>query len=610
MGGLKTEIAEGIRMFKPQSLKEEISLACMKDEQMKRQRQFLRPTQVNRMPLSLPPATRATPNAPFRRLPWEEMQKRKAQGLCFNCNERFTAGHKCQGMQLLLLEGPTGFNEITYEEVTEEADVEEATREIDEPEITLHALTGWSAPRTMRVDAKVGVFNAVVLIDSGSTHNFVSTRMADRLRLPVVPTETFTVWVANGARLQCQGKFEKVQVLLQEIPFSLTLYSLPLADLDIVLGVQWLEMLGYVICNWRTLTMKFYWENLARQLQGFCDQPIQAASLKEISKEFRQGHSVYAICPQSTMQDTKGIQSLSMSQVLAKYPEIFDEPTQLPPKREIDHTISLKEGIEPVNVQPYRYAYFQKAKIEKKVQEMLNSGLIRPSTSPFSSLVLLVKKKDGSWRFCTDYRSLNVVTIKDRFPIPTVEDMLDELHGAAYFTKLDLRAGYHQVRVQPSDIHKTAFRTHNGHYEYLVMPFGLSNAPSTFQAIMNAIFRPHLRKFILVFFDDILIYSPTWEMHLHHVTQTLDILKQQQFYLKASKCAFGKQELEYLGHIVSHQGVKVDSNKIKAMVAWPQPTNISELRGFFGVDRILPQVCSELWSNCSGSYKSSQKGAI
>jgi len=567
MGGLKTEIAEGIRMFKPQSLKEEISLACMKDEQMKRQRQFLRPTQVNRMPLSLPPATRATPNAPFRRLPWEEMQKRKAQGLCFNCNERFTAGHKCQGMQLLLLEGPTGFNEITYEEVTEEADVEEATREIDEPEITLHALTGWSAPRTMRVDAKVGVFNAVVLIDSGSTHNFVSTRMADRLRLPVVPTETFTVWVANGARLQCQGKFEKVQVLLQEIPFSLTLYSLPLADLDIVLGVQWLEMLGYVICNWRTLTMKFYWENLARQLQGFCDQPIQAASLKEISKEFRQGHSVYAICPQSTMQDTKGIQSLSMSQVLAKYPEIFDEPTQLPPKREIDHTISLKEGIEPVNVQPYRYAYFQKAKIEKKVQEMLNSGLIRPSTSPFSSLVLLVKKKDGSWRFCTDYRSLNVVTIKDRFPIPTVEDMLDELHGAAYFTKLDLRAGYHQVRVQPSDIHKTAFRTHNGHYEYLVMPFGLSNAPSTFQAIMNAIFRPHLRKFILVFFDDILIYSPTWEMHLHHVTQTLDILKQQQFYLKASKCAFGKQELEYLGHIVSHQGVKVDSNKIKAMVA-------------------------------------------
>jgi len=136
--------------------------------------------------------------------------------------------------------------------------------------------------------------------------------------------------------------------------------------------------------------------------------------------------------------------------------------------------------------------------------------------------------------------------------------------------------------VRPSDIHKTTFRTHNGHYEYLVMPFGLSNAPSTFQAIMNAIFQLYLRKFILVFFDDILIYSRTWKMHLHHVTQTLEILKQQQFFLKVSKCAFGKQEMEYLGHIVSHQGVKVDSKTIDAMVAWPRPSNIFELRGFLG----------------------------
>jgi hypothetical protein len=193
------------------------------------------------------------------------------------------------------------------------------------------------------------------------------------------------------------------------------------------------------------------------------------------------------------------------------------EPSSLPSSRQIDHNILLKEGTAPVNVRPCRYAHYQKKEIEKQVQEMINFGLVQPNINPFSSLVLLVKKKDGNWRFCTDYRALNAAIIKDRFPIPTIEDMLDELYGASYFTKLNLRAGYHQVRISPPDIPKTAFRTHNGYYEYLVMPFGLCNTPSTFQAIINSIFRPHLRKFILVFFDDILFYSNTWDKHLEHV---------------------------------------------------------------------------------------------
>lgn len=157
--------------------------------------------------------------------------------------------------------------------------------------------------------------------------------------------------------------------------------------------------------------------------------------------------------------------------MLHQFANIHQHPTELPTERKINHRIILKERSDRVNVHLYRYAYFQKAEIEKQVHDMLKLGLIRTSTSPFSSPVLLVKTKDEFWRFCTDYKALNTITIRDRFLIPTVDDMLDELHGAAYFTKHDLRTGFHQVRVHPDDIHKIAFRTHNDHYEYLVMPF-------------------------------------------------------------------------------------------------------------------------------------------
>ncbi|GMJ07359.1 hypothetical protein HRI_004405100 [Hibiscus trionum] len=196
---------------------------------------------------------------------------------------------------------------------------------------------------------------------------------------------------------------------------------------------------------------------------------------------------------------------------------------------------------------------------------MLANDLIRRSNSPFSSPVLLVKKNDGSWRFCIDYQALNAITVKDTFPIPTVDKLFDELGGSQFFSKLDLLAGYHQIRVKPEDVHKTTFRTHEGHYQFRVMPFSLTNAPSTFQLTMNDIFHPYLRRFVLIFLDDILIYSRDWPTHLHHVRQVLETLKLHGFVAKLFKCVFGQTSIEYLGHVVPREGLAVDSSKMQAI---------------------------------------------
>lgn len=241
------------------------------------------------------------------------------------------------------------------------------------------------------------------------------------------------------------------------------------------------------------------------------------------------------------------------------------------------------EGAVPANTRPYRYSPLQKDEIERQVKEMLDSGVITHNVSPYAAPVLLMKKKDGTWRFCVDYRRLNDATTKNKFPLPIIDKLLEELAGATVFSKLDLRAGYHQIRMREEDESKTAFKTHHGHSQFRVMPFGLTNAPATFQCLMNAIFGKYVRKFVIIFLDDILVFNETMEEHLEHLRIVLELLRAHQLYVKESKCTFACDHIDYLGHVISKEGVATDKEKMQAMEQWPTPMNATELRGFLGL---------------------------
>ncbi|GAU51237.1 hypothetical protein TSUD_52210 [Trifolium subterraneum] len=363
-----------------------------------------------------------------------------------------------------------------------------------------------------------------------------------------------TIKLGDGSCSKTKGSCVNLGVSIEDIPFRLNAQLFELGVVDMVLGMEWLQTLGDMIVNWNKHTMSFWYHKQWVTLKGMEDQHGLMHSLQSI------------VCSKGMnyMKGGGSTQTLGVNQyrelenLLNKYAEVFQEPKGLPPKREKEHVITLKEGERAVNVRPYRYPHHHKNEIERQVKEMMEAGIIRHSTSAFSSLVILVKKKDNSWRMCIDYRALNKATIPDKFPIPVIEELLDELHGSKFFSKLDLKSGYHQVRVKEEDIPKTAFRTHEGHYEFMVIPFGLMNAPSTFQSLVN-------------------------EIHIEHLELVLSTLKTHGLVANKKKSHFGQNSVEYLGHLISGDGVAVDPNKVMSLTSWPVPKNVKGVRGFLGL---------------------------
>lgn len=475
----------------------------------------------------------------FKKLSAAEMEERRAKGLCFNCDEKFVRGHRCK--------------RLFYIEVADEEEEEE-----ENLQISLLAITSVRTNDTMQLVVRVGERELLALLDSGSTDNFISKELAAHVGAPFSTGRRLRVTVANGDHVTCGGLLRHTAIAIGQESFVVDLYAIPLGGFDVVLGTRWLKTLGPILWDFERLYMSF-WRT---------DHRVEWYGLSAT------GHLHHVQV--STARDL-------LDNLLANFSDVFAEPKGLPPSRTHDHRIRLVPGAASVAVRPYRYPAAQKDELERQCADMLERGLIRRSTSEFSSPVLLVRKSDGSWRFCVDYRALNTNTVKDKFPIPVVDELLDELKGARFFTKLDLRSGYHQVRMCPEDVHKTAFRTHEGLFEFLVMAFGLTNAQATFQALMNDVLRPFLHQFVLVFFDDILVYNSSWSDHIRHVKVVLELMQQHQLYLKRSKCAFGEESVAYLGHVISADGVAMDSQKVMAIIDWATPRSVRAVRGFLGL---------------------------
>ena len=264
--------------------------------------------------------------------------------------------------------------------------------------------------------------------------------------------------------------------------------------------------------------------------------------------------------------------------------EIFrsDLPGQPPPERPQDHSIDTGDA-RPVNKSPYGLSHEQLTEQATQIDYLMERGLVRPSTSPWGAPVLFAKKKDGGWRMCIDYRALNAVTQKNGYPLPKIQDCLDMIGTARSFSKIDLTSGYWQINVVEGDRHKTAFNTRRGKYEFCVMPFGLTNAPATFQAVMNDLLRPYLDKFVVVYLDDILIYSKNDEEHTQHIKLVVEALRKHGFYAKPSKCSFYQKHIEFCGHIIGDGEVKMDEAKLKAIRDWPPLQTVHDVRSFLGL---------------------------
>nr|XP_009802879.1 PREDICTED: uncharacterized protein LOC104248335 [Nicotiana sylvestris] len=535
VGALKEEIRFSVKLFKPRTLSFAIQQARMQEKAIeaaqKKQKQLYKSSANS----GSSGVTRNVTTTNFKptafRLSPEVYEYMKNNYLCFRCGEKYGPRHQCKTKQLQCI---VGESEPVSSELASEHEI------------------------VIEVSGIIKNRKLSVLVDSGSTHSFIDEQTVKETGYHPVYSTPIRVTVAdvNYIKLSVLVDSGSAHSFIDEQTVKETgyhpVYSTPIR-VTVADG-------NYMYCSstcpeftWK-MTGKTFKEDLRIIKLGVCDIVLGNDWMKKFNPTtFDHEQQTVTIGKKGNRVvlqtiPEKGILSMISGSTMGKI---------------------LRKG--------------QKEELEKQVKDMMSHGIIEPSQSPFSSPALLVKKRDGTWRFCVDYMHLNEITIKDKYPIPIVDDLLDELQGSGIFPKIDQRAEYHQIRMRPADVHKTTFRTHQGHYEFRVMPFGLTNAPATFQALMNQVFQAHLRKFVLVFFDDILVYSKSLNEHLSHLVIVFEILKDHSLFAKRSKCYFGQPMIEYFGHVITAAGVSTDPEKIQAMIEWPKTSSVRALRGFLGL---------------------------
>jgi len=462
--------------------------------------------------------------------------------------------------------------------------------------------------KVIQLSVKVRGHQLKVLVDSGASHDFIASHVVSHLSLPHVQDESITVVLGNGSRqdgsLIVPSLTYRIGSFKDTRPFRVT----KLSSYDLILGKPWLTMFNPDI-DWErntiklkkgvhthTLVPKQYNEGAgevcvisALQLKRLLRNGEQA--YLAVLTEVKEGEESNADAEQGAnatipppFKDTIPELKPAVQQLMQRFSKVFGPlPKHLPPKREVDHAIELEQGSKPSFQPIYHLSPRELEEVKEQLTMLIEAGFIQPSKSPYGAPIIFVPKPNGKLRMCVDYRQLNSSTIKNRYPLPRIDELLDRLQGSSVFTKLDLQSGYWQIRIKEEDIPKTAFRTRYGHFEWKVLPFGLTNAPATFQALMNKVLQPYLDRFVVVYLDDILIFSRSAEEHARHLQLVLEALEKNELYVGLSKCAFGLNEVNFLGHVVGADGVKPDPAKVVAVREWPTPKSVREVRSFLGL---------------------------